>query len=43
MGKLRFCVEKEALEHMRTYICAEHESLEHMNYENLCVEKHMKI
>ena len=30
MGKLMFCVEQEALEHMSTYICVEHEALEHM-------------
>ena len=25
-----FCVEREALEHMSTYICVEHKALEHM-------------
>ena len=33
MGKLMFCVEKEALEHMSTYICVEQEYLEHMSFE----------
>ena len=25
-----FCVEREALEHMSTYICVEHKDMEHM-------------
>ena len=33
MGKLMFCVELEALEHMRTYIFVEQEALEHMSFE----------
>ena len=28
-----FCVEREALEHMSTYICVEQEDLEHMSFE----------
>ena len=28
-----FCVEREALEHMSTYICVEREALEHMSLE----------
>ena len=30
MGKLMFCVEKEALEHMHTCIFVKREALEHM-------------
>ena len=33
MGKLMFCVEQEALEHMSTYICVERESMEHLSFE----------
>ena len=33
MGKLVFCVEQEALEHMSTYICVEREPLEKMIFE----------
>ena len=33
MGKLMFCVEQEALEHMSNYICVEREALEHMSFE----------
>ena len=33
MGKLMFCVEQEALDHMSTYICAEREALDHMSLE----------
>ena len=33
MGKLMFCVDQEALEHMITYIYVEKEALEHMSFE----------
>ena len=33
MGKLMFCVGKEALENKSTYICVEREALEHMSFE----------
>ena len=33
MGKLIFCVEQEALEHISTYICVEREALEHVSFE----------
>ena len=33
MGKLMFCFEKEAVEHMSTYICVQREALERMSFE----------
>ena len=33
MGKLMFCAEQEALDHMSTYICVEREALKHMSFE----------
>ena len=31
--KLIFCVEKEDMDNMSTYICVEREALEHMSFE----------
>ena len=41
-----FCVEREALEHMSTYICVDQEGLKHMSFETFVFEceamEHMK-
>ena len=43
MGKLMFCVEKEALEHMSTYICVEREAPKHMSFKTFVLSMKLQI